>query len=77
MLYLFGSACYASLSSWDQALKDALACVAKDPNFMKGYSRLATAQIGLKKYEEAIASIRKGLSKDPGISSEYKLQVVV
>lgn len=73
---MFGSACYASLSKWDQALKDASACVTKDPNFIKGYNRLATAQIGLKKYEEAVASIKKGLSKDPGIFIIFKPKIM-
>lgn len=59
------SASYAGLKDWESAATDAKECIRLDPNFIKGYYRLALAQIELNDYEKAISTIRQGLSIDP------------
>ncbi len=59
------SAAFAGLKQYKQALKDAKACVAADPSFMKGYSRQAFAYAALKQPGHAEEAYRRGLSKDP------------
>jgi hypothetical protein len=60
------SACYASKKDWKQAQQDAAQCVAKDPSFIKGYYRLATAQTELGLFDDAIATLTAGIAKEPG-----------
>jgi tetratricopeptide (TPR) repeat protein len=43
------SACYALLKKWQQSLEDAIVCLSKDSKSIKGYYRLAQAQIELGK----------------------------
>lgn len=50
---------------WTLASDDAKECIRLDPSFVKGYYRLATAQIELKQYDNAIATIRQGLVVEP------------
>lgn len=45
-------------------MKDAKECIRLDPQFMKGYYRLATAQLELKQLDMALATIKQGLSLD-------------
>ena len=40
---------------------------------MTGYYRLATAEVELKKYDEAIDTIKAGLKKQPGESTAAML----
>ena len=58
------SACYAGLEEWAKAVEDSKECIRLDPKFMKGYYRLATAQLELKDYDMALATIKQGLSLD-------------
>ena len=67
-LYSNKSACYASLGQWEEAAREAKACIAKDSNFVKGYGRLATAEAELGRYDHAISTLYSALSKDPGDS---------
>ena len=48
------------------ALDDALVCIGKDPKYLKGYYRLATAQIELSQFDDAEASIKAGEAIDAG-----------
>jgi chaperonin cofactor prefoldin len=56
------SASYGGLQNWKLAAEDAKECIRLDPSFIKGYYRLAAAQIELKDYDAAMATIRQGLS---------------
>ena len=58
------SASYAGLEEWGKAVEDAKECIRLDPQFMKGYYRLATSQLELKDYDMALATIKQGLSLD-------------
>jgi len=51
---------------WQQSLDDALQCVAKDSKFLKGYLRLATAQIELKYFDDADATLKSAVPFDTG-----------
>ena len=62
------SACYASVKDWQKALDDALISVSKDPKFIKGYYRLSSAQLELKLFDDAEATLKKALSIEPGDS---------
>lgn len=61
------------MGNFTDAAADAEKCIALDPSFVKGYYRLANAQFELEKYDEAIATIRSGLQKDPTMSELTKL----
>jgi len=67
------SACYASKQLWEKSAEDAGTCVTKDPNFIKGYYRFATALTELKKYDEAMATLQAALSKEPGLISHFRI----
>ncbi len=58
------SASHAGLELWDKAVEDAKECIKLNPQFMKGYYRLATAQLELGDFELAIATIKQGLALD-------------
>ena len=60
------SACYASKKEWQAALGDALQCVSKDAKFVKGYLRLAVAQMELDMLEDADKTLRAALTLEPG-----------
>lgn len=66
VLYSNRSACYASLFKYSEALADANKCVEANPSFVRGYGRLATAQTGLQKYDDAASSYEKYLELQPG-----------
>lgn len=55
------SASYAGLLEWDKASLDAKECIRLDPTFVKGYYRLASAQIELKQLDLAESTIRQGM----------------
>ena len=59
------SAAFAELKNFAQALKDATACIAADPDFVKGYSRQGLAYSALMQPAAAEKSYRLGLKKDP------------
>ena len=65
VFYSNRSACFASMQDWQKALEDALLCVSKDGNFIKGYFRLAIAQAELGLFDDAETTCRAALSKEP------------
>lgn len=65
VLYSNRSACFASLKDFPQALQDAEECVKINPSWAKGYNRVASAEYGLGKFEEAKTQYEKALSIDP------------
>ncbi len=69
VLYSNRSAAYMKSDSKSKALKDAEKCVEVAPAWAKGYSRLGAAQQGLKRFNEAIDSFKKGIQLDPSNSS--------
>lgn len=58
------SASHAGLRQWSKAIDDAKECIRLDPQFIKGYYRLATAQIEAKDLAGAESTIKQGLSLD-------------
>jgi stress-induced-phosphoprotein 1 len=76
-LYSNKSACYASLQLWDESAKEARQSVSIDPNFIKAYGRLATAEIELGQYDAALTTLRTALSKDPGNELVFCLAIVL
>ena len=71
------SASYAGLGQWEKASADAKETIRLDPTFIKGYYRLTTAQIELKEYDAAAATIRQGLGVDANNSQLLKQQRMV
>ena len=65
MLFYF-SACHAALKNWQGAYEDALASISKDPKFIKGYYRLASAQTEMQKFDDAETTLRAALTLEPG-----------
>ena len=59
------SASYGGLEQWDKARDDAKECIRLDPSFVKGYYRLASAQMALQDHDGALATIRQGLTVEP------------
>mmetsp|Transcript_25555 Transcript_25555/g.73889 ORF Transcript_25555/g.73889 Transcript_25555/m.73889 type:complete len:267 (+) Transcript_25555:1-801(+) len=66
------SASYGGLKDWENAAKDAKECIKINPTFLKGFYRLATAQIELGDLDGATATIKSGLSVDPDNSQLHK-----
>lgn len=58
------------MQNWQLALQDALQCVSKDSDFIKGYFRLSIAQSELGLYDDAETTLRAALAKEPGKSSQ-------
>ena len=63
------ASCYSNRSlvhyrtgAYREASADAQQCIDFDPSFVKGYMRLAMAQIELKRFPEAKATVRAGLA---------------
>lgn len=54
------------MQNWQLALEDALQCVGKDSNFIKGYFRLSIAQSELGYFDDAETTLRAALAKEPG-----------
>jgi chaperonin cofactor prefoldin len=67
------SACYAGLKQWKEAAQDAKECIRLNPEFMKGYYRLATTQLEMEEYEMAQATIKQGLTLDANNSQLLKV----
>lgn len=59
------SASYAGKQKWAEAVEDAKTCIKLEPSFIKGYYRLATAQIEQDELDAATATIKQGLNMDP------------
>jgi tetratricopeptide (TPR) repeat protein len=58
------SASYGGLGNWAASAEDAKDCIRLDPSFIKGYYRLAAAQMELQDFDAALATIRQGLALD-------------
>jgi tetratricopeptide (TPR) repeat protein len=54
------------MKNWEAAIEDASICVAKDPSFIKGYYRLATAYTEIGNYDDALNVLQTALTKEPG-----------
>jgi tetratricopeptide (TPR) repeat protein len=67
------SASHAGLQAWDDSTKDAKECIRLNPEFIKGYYRLATAQLESKSYDAAEATIKQGLGLDANNSQLLKI----
>ena len=67
------SASYAGKRKWDEAISDAKECIKLNPTFIKGYYRLASAQIENSDLDGASASIKQGLNIDPDNAQLQKL----
>jgi chaperonin cofactor prefoldin len=63
-LFSLHSASYGGLNHWEKSLEDAKECVRLDPEFIKGYYRMATAQLELKSFDAAEATIKQGMTLD-------------
>lgn len=67
------SAAYGAMGDWEHAEVDAQACVTRNPQFAKGYHRLANAQKQLGRHADAIATLRAAqtnaadANRNPGI----------
>ena len=60
------SACNFSKKQYQDALTDAMMCIDKDSKFIKGYLRLASAQMELGLFEDAEVTLRAALTLEPG-----------
>lgn len=69
VLYSNRSASYASNHQWNEALADAQTCVALNSSWGKGYVRLGAALHGLKRFDEAIDSYKKGQAAEPSLQA--------
>ena len=58
----FVSACYGGKKEWGSAAKDAKDCIKVDPTFIKGYYRLANAQLEQNEFDAALATVKQGMA---------------
>ncbi|KAI9984681.1 hypothetical protein PInf_006045 [Phytophthora infestans] len=58
------SAAYAGWGKFQEAVDDAAECIRINPQFVKAYHRHGVALKGLKKYDEALATLRAGQRVD-------------
>ncbi len=65
IFYSNRSAAYMQGDSISKALRDAEKCLSLKPDFVKGYNRLGAAQQGLKRFDAAIATFKKGIELSP------------
>jgi len=64
VFYSNRSACYAEDGEYEKSLADAERCIAINPQFAKGYSRLALALFHVGSYSEMESAASKGLDID-------------
>eukprot|EP00555_Chaetoceros_dichaeta_P002263 CAMPEP_0198252388 /NCGR_PEP_ID=MMETSP1447-20131203/2888_1 /TAXON_ID=420782 /ORGANISM="Chaetoceros dichaeta, Strain CCMP1751" /LENGTH=264 /DNA_ID=CAMNT_0043937615 /DNA_START=85 /DNA_END=879 /DNA_ORIENTATION=- len=64
VFYSNRSASYAGKQKWVEAISDAKDCIRLNPSFIKGYYRLATAQIESNDLDAATQTIKQGLNID-------------
>jgi chaperonin cofactor prefoldin len=74
---LLCSATYGALGQWQIACDDAKECIRLNPTFVKGYYRLAAAQLELEEYEAAMATIRQGMAIDNNNAQLTKLLRII
>ena len=58
-------------------MEDAKECIRLLPQFVKGYYRLATAQLALEEYDAAQATIKQGLVMDANNAPLLKLLTTI
>lgn len=71
------SATYGAMGQWHLAVDDAKECIRLNPTFIKGYYRLASAQLELEDYDPAMATIRQGLAVDNNNAQLSKLLRII
>lgn len=67
------SASYIGKKQWEEAISDAKQCIRLNPSFIKGYYRLASAQLENDDLDAAISTIKQGFNIEPGNSQLTKL----
>jgi Putative Zn-dependent protease, contains TPR repeats len=67
------SASYASKKQYTEAIADAKQCIKLNPSFIKGYYRLAMAQMEVHDLDGALATCKQGMNVDPGNHQLEKL----
>jgi len=67
------SASYASKKQYTEAIADAKQCIKLNPSFIKGYYRLAMAQLEVYDLDGTLATCKQGMNIDPGNSQLDKL----
>lgn len=72
VFYSNRSASHGGKSDWKASAEDAKECIRLDPSFIKGYYRLAAAQMELTDFDGALATIRQGLALDKDNSQLQK-----
>mmetsp|Transcript_35728 Transcript_35728/g.110617 ORF Transcript_35728/g.110617 Transcript_35728/m.110617 type:complete len:258 (-) Transcript_35728:47-820(-) len=77
LLYSNRSLAQHSAGEYEKAEADARKCLEIAPQFMKGVYRLANAQMGLERFDDAEATIRGGLARDPDNPELKKLARIV
>lgn len=65
-LYSNRSLCYVQIGKSQKALLDADVCIARRPNWVKGYYRKGAAHMSLKEHKKAVEAFLDGLKLDPG-----------
>ena len=77
VFYSNRSASHGGKGDWQASADDAKECIRLDPTFVKGYYRLAAAQMELKGFDAALATIKQGLAVDKDNSQLLKQQRTV
>lgn len=62
------SACSATLGRWEDSASAARRCLHLAPGFVKAHIRLATAEMNLGLFDEAVAAVEVGLQQHPDLS---------
>lgn len=58
------SACHGGKGDWEKAANDAKECIKVNPEFVKGYYRLANALSEQNKFDSALATVKQGMAVD-------------
>lgn len=73
LLHSNRSLAHCSNGNYEAAIGDAVECLRLNPSFVKGYYRLAAAQISAGRTDEAAKTLEKGLKLDPSNTELKKL----
>ena len=69
------SACHGGKGDWEKASNDAKECIKVNPEFIKGYYRLANAQSEKNEFDAALATVKQGLaveSNNPQLQKQMR-----